>query len=179
MAAGYGFGLIVQRRKLCLQIGLSATAIFLLVSGWNIFANPAAPQAPPALLRLLNQQKYPASPLFLLMTLGPIIAVLPLAERAHGLFAGMLRTFGRVPMFYYLLHIPLIHITALFVTFLREGQIHPEWYATAPYTFLPPEHRWGLPLLYLVWAIVVAILYVACRWFADVKARRQGWLRYL
>ena len=63
---------------------------------------------------------------------------------------------------------------------VREGRLHPEWYATAPYTFVPPEHRWGLPLLYLVWAIAVAILYFPCRWFAGVKARRrEGWLRYI
>jgi hypothetical protein len=114
------------------------------------------------------------------MTLGPTIALLPLAEHARGWFAGALTTIGRVPMFYYLLHIPLIHIAALLVTLLREGHIHSGWYATAPYTFLPPEHRWGLPLLYVVWAIVVAILYPLCRWFAGVKARRrERWLRYI
>ena len=65
-------------------------------------------------------------------------------------------------------------------TLIREGSVHPEWYATAPYAQVPPAHRWGLPLLYLVWAIVVSILYFVCRWFAGVKARRrEGWLRYL
>jgi hypothetical protein len=113
------------------------------------------------------------------MTLGPTIAALAL-ERAREWFAGILATFGRVPMFYYLLHIPLIHLAALLVNFLREGTIHREWYATAPYTYLPPEHRWGLPLLYFLWLVVVAILYVFCRWFAGVKARsHEGWIRYI
>jgi len=185
MAAGYGFGAILtrepdERRRLCLRIGLPATALFLVAGGLTVFLSPAPAHAPPALFRLLNQQKYPASQLFLLMTLGPTIALLPLAERARGWFAGMLATFGRVPMFYYLLHIPAIHIAALLVTLVREGSVHPEWYASAPYTFLPPEHRWGLPLLYLVWATVVAILYLPCRWFAGMKARRrEGWLRYI
>jgi uncharacterized membrane protein len=185
MAAGYGFGGIVlrerrERDRLCLTIGWSAIAIFLLAGGFTVFLTPAPAHAPPALFRLLNQQKYPASQLFLLMTLGPTIALLPLAERARGWIAQVLTTFGRVPMFYYLLHIPMIHLAALFVTFLREGRIHPEWYATAPYTFLPPPNRWGLPLLYLVWAIVVAILYFLCRWFAGVKARGgHRWLRYI
>ena len=184
MAAGYGFGLIltrkpVQRRRLCLIIGLSATVIFLVFGCLGLFLNPAPANAPlPALFRLLNQQKYPASQLYLLMTLGPTIALLPLAERARGWFADAVSTVGRVPMFYYLLHIPLIHLAALLVMLLREGQIHSDWYATAPYTFLPPEHRWGLPLLYLVWAMVVAILYLPCRWFANLKAdRRNPWLR--
>ncbi len=185
MAAGYGFGAIMirepaERRRLCLRIGLSATALFLVVGGLLVAFLPADADAPPPLFRLLDQQKYPASQLFLLMTLGPTIALLPLAERRRGWFGNMLATFGRVPMFYYLLHIPLIHTAALFVTELREGSIHPEWYATAPFTSIPATDRWGLPLLYLVWIIVVAVLYVACRWFADVKARSEArWLRYI
>ena len=87
----------------------------------------------PALFRLLNQQKYPASQLFLLMTLGPTIALLPLAERARGWFADVLAVFGRVPMFYYLLHIPLIHATALLVWLLRDGHVDSSRFATAPY----------------------------------------------
>jgi uncharacterized membrane protein len=184
MAAGYGFGAIILReanlrRRLCLGIGLSATALFLIAGGVVLVTSPALPNAPPALFRLLNQNKYPASPLFLLMTLGPVIALLPLAERAGGWFAKILATFGRAPMFYYLLHIPAIHIAALAVTFLREGKVHPEWYASAPFASVPPDHRWGLPLLYLVYVIVIAALYVPCRWFADVKSRRrEGWLSY-
>ncbi len=184
MAAGYGFGLIITkdpigRRRLCLLIGLSATAVFLLIGGLGVLLNPAPANAHlPPLLRLLNQQKYPASQLFLLMTLGPIVSLLPLAERAHGWAGDALANIGRVPMFYYLLHIPLIHLAALFVNFFREGQMHPEWYATAPYAFIPPEHRWSLPLLYLVWAVVIAILYPLCRWFAAVKTR-ISWLRYI
>ena len=185
MAAGYGFGAIFRletekRRKLCLRIGLSATVIFLLAGGLEVYFNRSPANGLPFLLRLLNQQKYPASQLYLLMTLGPIIALLPWAEQARGWLARALETIGRVPMFYYLLHIPLIHLAALLVTLVREGQIHPEWYATAPFTFLPPEHRWGLPLLYLVWSIIVIILYFACRWFAGVKTHHpKSWLRYI
>ena len=135
---------------------------------------------PPALFRYLNQRKYPASLLFLLMTLGPAIALLPSAERARGRFAEILATFGRVPMFYYLLHIPLIHATASVVWLLRDGSAHREWFATAPFVSVPPERRWGLPLLYLVFAVDVAILYCPCRWFAQIKARRrENWLTYL
>jgi hypothetical protein len=114
------------------------------------------------------------------MTLGPTIAVLPLAERARGWMAHVLAVFGRVPMFYYLLHIPVIHVAALVVTVLREGSLHPERYAYAPYSSVPEEFRWSLPLLYLVFFIVVVVLYFPCRWFAELKARRQdAWLRYI
>jgi uncharacterized membrane protein len=185
MAAGYAFGAIMvrepaERRRLCLRIGLGATALFVRAAGLGILRSPAPADAPPALFRFLNQQKYPASPLFLLMTLGPTIALLPVAERMRGWFASMLETFGRVPMFYYLLHIPLIHATALLVWFTRDGRADDSRFATAPFVSIPPAERWGLPLLYLVFAIVVAVLYFACRWFAGVKARRPGgWLRYV
>ena len=185
MAAGYAFGAIMvrepaERRRLCLRIGLSATALFVVAAGLGVIFGSAPPDGPPALFRFLNQRKYPASPLFLLMTLGPTIALLPVAERMRGWLADALATFGRVPMFYYLLHIPLIHATALLVWFLRDGAVGAERFATAPYVSIPPGERWGLPLLYLVFAIVVAMLYLACRWFAGVKARRRdGWLRYV
>jgi len=185
MAAGYGFGAMLirppeERRRLCLWIGLVATALFLAIGCTLVWLNPPHGNAPPALFRLLNQQKYPASPLFLLMTLGPAIAFLALAETARGWFARMLTAYGRVPMFYYLLHIPAIHLAALAVGFLREGALHPEWYASAPFTSVPAAHRWSLPLLYLVWTLVVAALYLPCRWFDRLKARRpNGLLRYI
>ena len=185
MAVGYAFGAIIvrepaDRRRLCLRIGLSATALFVVAAGLGVLLGSPPDDAPPALFRFLNQRKYPASLVFLLMTLGPTIALLPLAERMRGWLADALSTFGRVPMFYYLLHIPLIHATALLVWFLRDGAISGERFATAPYVSIPPDGRWGLPLLYLVFAIDVAVLYFACRWFAGVKARRQdGWLRFL
>jgi uncharacterized membrane protein len=185
MAAGYAFGAIVvrepaERRRLCLRIGLLATALFLLLGGVAVLMRPAPPEAQPAFIRRLNQQKYPASHLFLLMTLGPTIALQPLAERAHGRVAAVLSTFGRVPMFYYLVHIPLIHATALCVWLLRDGKVHAEWFATAPYVSVPPAERWGLPLLYLVFVVVVAALYPLCRWYGRMKASRpDSWLRYI
>jgi uncharacterized membrane protein len=184
MAAGYAFGAIVtrepaERRRLCLRIGLSATAIFVVIAAVSMFLAPASGDTP-ALFRALNPPKYPASQAFLLMTLGPMIALLPLAERARGRLANVFATFGRVPLFYYLLHIPIIHVTALAVWYLRDGSMHAERFATAPFVEMPPWQRWGVPLLYLVFVVDVAVLYVACRWFVRLKARRQDrWLRYL
>jgi hypothetical protein len=143
-------------------------------------ARGGSADAPPAFVRFLNQRKYPASPLFLLMTLGPLIAMLPFAERARGWLAAALTTFGRVPLFYYLLHIPLIHAVALVVNLLRQGVTHQERYTTAPYVSMPPNERWPLALLYLVWLVAVAILYPLCRWYAQRKAQNpQPWMRYV
>jgi uncharacterized membrane protein len=185
MAAGYAFGTIMtrdlaQRRRLCLQIGLSATVLFVVLAGIGLVVHPATAGAPPALIRFLNQTKYPASPLFLLMTLGPTIALIAVAERVHGWIAGVLATFGRVPMFYYLLHIPLIHATALLVWLIRDGSVHAERFATAPYVSIAPQDRWSLALLYVVFAVVVAALYPLCRWYGHLKSTSRGaWLRYI
>lgn len=179
MAAGFGFGAIVDReprarQRWCLVLGVAAIAAFV------VLVAPAARRAGGGMalvLETLNQRKYPASVTFLLMTLGPAIALLPAFERAPRWFTAWLETFGRVPLFYYLLHIPLIHAIALVVWRIRGG-LDDGAFATAPYVRL--DERWSLPLLYLVVAIVLLLLYPACRWFDGVKARRPGsWLRYL
>jgi hypothetical protein len=135
----------------------------------------------PFLFRLLAQRKYPASVLYLLMTLGPTILLVPLAEKANNMFTKGLSTIGRVPMFYYLLHIPLIHISALVVSYLRNGRVFHQWYATAPYSSVPPGQQWDLALLYFVFLIDVILLYLACRWYAKYKTGHpeKKWLSYI
>jgi uncharacterized membrane protein len=177
MAVGYAFGAIVtrepaERRRLCLWFGVSATMVFIVMAGVS---------GSRTLFQFLNQRKYPASQLFLLMTLGPTIACIPLAERARGAIGNALAVFGRVPFFYYLLHIPLIHLAAIVVSLLREGRVNPWLFGNHP--MMPPPvpdgYMWSLPLLYLVFAIVIAILYLPCRWFAEKKkSQPDGWLRY-
>jgi hypothetical protein len=94
--------------------------------------------------------------------------------------ATFFETFGRVPLFYYLLHIPLIHATALLVWYLRDGVVNAQRFATAPYVNIPEPERWSLPLLYLVFAAVIAMLYFPCRWYADFKRRHpQSLARYI
>lgn len=183
MAAGYAFGMVMTRPdagRQCVRLGLAATVLFVLLGGLTAVTQGGSPDGPPVWVRFLNQRKYPASPLFLLMTLGPMIALIPFAARARGWFADVLTTFGRVPMFYYLLHIPLIHALSLIVWALRDGAAHGERFATAPYVSIPPGQRWGLGLLYLVWLITVVILYPLCRWYSGVKARHpESWLRFI
>lgn len=184
MMAGYGFGRLLQLppalvRRACWWIGLSAIVLFIVIGSLQVSADPEKKM--PFILRLLNQQKYPPSQLFLLMTLGPIIALVPYAERVRGWLANVLSTFGRVPFFYYVLHILIIHLAALLVNLIRTGNIHQDWYKTAPFTWLPDEQRWSLPLLYLVFILAEVILYLLCRWYADYKSKNPGkkWLKYL
>ena len=186
MAAGYAFGAIVEleparRRRLCLAIGLGATALFLILRTINGYGDPR-PWTGERPLSFLNTAKYPASLDFLLMTLGPTIALLPLLENARGSIARWLEVFGRVPLFFYLLHIPLIHVAAIVVSLIREGSVNPWLFGNHPAMIgdQPEGYMWSLPLLYLVWAIAVVLLYFPCRWYAEVKGRRgSAWMRYV
>ena len=191
MAAGYAFGGIMrmdaaQRNRINLALGAACVAAFLLLRLTDIYGDPrpwhdAAARAPAA-LRFLNTTKYPASLSFLLMTLGPMFLLLPVLERARGRLADALVVFGRVPLFYYLLHIPLIHLVAVIVSLIRQDNgiawlrgNHPV--ASGP---APPGYMWSLTLLYAVTVLVVVLLYFPCRWFAELRARRpDSWLRYL
>jgi uncharacterized membrane protein len=183
MAAGYGFGTVIAleaklRDKICLSVGIALILCFIVVG--SIVAYGKTDELP-FILSLLNQNKYPASQLFLAMTLGPIIAVIPFAERAKGWIIDMFMIFGRVPMFYYLLHIPVIHVSALLVNLILSGSAGSESYGTAPFTRIAPEQRWGLGILYAVFFIDLVILFLACQWYATFKEshREIKWLKYL
>ena len=193
MMAGFGFGLVMERdettrRRTLLRLGLGMTAVFVVVATTVAFLGNGgggeeggpAPGGAPLWMRVLNQQKYPASQLFLLMTLGPAIALLPIVENAKGFVARALEMFGRVPMWFYLMHIAVIHVMAVVVTQLRTGEMRFDWFARAPYTGIPPEGRWSLGMLYLVWAICILLLYPLCAWYASRKRTRPtAWMKYL
>jgi hypothetical protein len=101
------------------------------------------------------------------MTLGPAILLLAFLERPPGAVGSKIVVYGRVPFFYYVLHIPLVHAMAIAALLLAFGP-------------RAPSAGFGLPVIYLAWAAVVALLYVPCRWFAALKARRRNpWLSYL
>lgn len=205
MMAGYAFGKIVEwpqekRRQFCMRLGATLILLFILLRAidvygdphsWHIKPGPAAHvsvqrQAPPrppvpVLIRFLNTTKYPASLDFLLMTIGPMFLLLGAAEYFSGRFASGITTFGRVPMFYYLLHIPLIHAAACLVSLLRDGHLDHWLLQNHPMgqSFAPP-HIWSLGLLYLVYFVCVIALYFPCRWYASVRERRRSaWLSYV
>ncbi|MDQ6768557.1 MAG: heparan-alpha-glucosaminide N-acetyltransferase domain-containing protein [Gemmatimonadota bacterium] len=192
MAAGYAFGAVLtleprRRDRMCIALGASAILLFLLLRTIDIYGDPrhwhvTQPTPMPVLFRFINTTKYPASLQFLLMTLGPVILLLPLAERARGRIGEIFATFGRVPMFYYLLHIPTIHLAAVLVSLAREGRINPWLFANHPMMNPPPPdgYTWRLSLLYAVFVVVIAVLYWPCRWYARRKATDpRPWMRYI
>jgi uncharacterized membrane protein len=190
-AAGYGLGQIYswpseRRKAFLLPLGLGLTAAFVVLRGINIYGDPLpwSTQRSTAftLLSFLNTTKYPPSLLYLLMTLGPALVFLWAVDPGSPRWLRPALTIGKVPMFYYLLHIPLIHLLAIAVCYARYGQVH--WMFESPGLgefpiTKPPGWGYSLPIIYLIWIIVVLTLYPLCRWFAGLKQRRNdNWLSY-
>lgn len=186
-AVGYGLGQVYEwpserRKTLLLRAGLIATALFIALRYICVYGDPvqwsSQPQAAFTVLSFLNASKYPPSLLYLLMTLGPALLLLWGIDSATPALLRPALIVGKVPMFYYLLHIPLIHLLAIAVCFARYGHIY--WMFQSPrLPFFPitPPPGWGysLPVVYFIWAIVVIALYPLCHWFAGVRRRRSDW----
>jgi len=184
-AAGYGLGQIYswppeRRRAFLLRLGLGLTTAFIIVRAINLYGDPqpwsAQKSAASTVLSFLNTTKYPPSLLYLLMTLGPAMLFLWAVDAGTPRWLRPALTIGKVPMFYYLLHVPLIHLIAVAVCYARYGQAH--WMFESPTLAQfpitkPPGWGYSLPIVYLVWGCVVLALYPLCRWFAALKQRRS------
>ncbi len=176
---GYCFGALLsrddirndaqKRRRTLIRIGLGLTAAFIVLRGINVIGDSQHwSQQKDALFTFfsfLNTSKYPPSLLYLLMTLGPAITALAFLENVRGKAANFFLVFGRVPLFYYILHIPLVNIIGSSLYMWRNGQ----WPSTNP--LFNPIGAESLPVVYLCWALAVAILYPLCRWYMNRKAR--------
>jgi uncharacterized membrane protein len=176
-AVGYCLGPIYdwapeRRRRFLLRTGLALVIGFIVLRSINMYGDPSPWVDTRPLISFLNTTKYPPSLLFLLMTLGAALLMLRAVDGRSNQVVG---TYGKVPLFYYLLHFALIHLIAVGVCYARYGQIH--WMfespsiAQAPFT---PPPGWGLslPWVYLFWAIVVCSLYPLCSWYARIKQQR-------
>ena len=203
MAAGYAFGAIYQwdagrRRRLLLTVGTAATVLFIVVRAINFYGDPSpwSRQSTTAftVLSFLNTTKYPPSLLFLLMTLGPALLALacfesfnlslaapaPAQHSVWGMIRNFFITFGRVPLFFYLLQWPTAHLLAVAVHFVA-GKPWRWLFGNLPGVVSPPPGvGFNLAVVYICWITGVLLLYPLCKWFAAVKARRRDWwLSYL
>ena len=201
MATGFAFGQLLlrpDRRKWVLTIGIGATALFFMLRGINLYGNgvaglpfgytrSAGPWTVQSTLTLtvisfFNTLKYPPSLDYLLMTLGPALIVLGLLDRStatRGL-SRILLVYGRVPLFYYLLHLYLINSMARLIALAFH---QPIFYGTviADFAQRPAGYGHSLPFIYAAWLLAVAILYLPCRWFMELRSRHRDWtwLSYL
>ena len=191
-ALGYSLGAVYRlppprRRAILTGLGVALTLAFVVVRAINRYGDPTPwthqPRALFTLLSFLDVTKYPPSLSFLTMTLGPALLFLAAVDGGTPRLLGPALTFGKVPLFYYVVHFFLIHALAVAVCALRFGSVRPMLASPdlAHYPFSPPP-GWGfsLPLVYGVYVAVVVAVYPLCRWFAALKARRNdAWLSYL
>jgi len=201
MAAGFVFGALLDRpdrRKWILGLGTCATILFFVLRGINLYGNgiagfplrylysagPWSAQSSMSLtvISFFNTLKYPPSLDYLLMTLGPALILLGLLDGVDGRrgLSRILMVFGRVPLFYYVLHIYLLNILHI----LASVAFHqPIWHGTviADFAQRPPGYGHGLPFIYAMWLVAVASLYLPCRWFMEFRSRHRDWtwLSYL
>ena len=155
------------------------TVLFVIVRFINGYGDPFpwSMQRTQALTvaSFLNVTKYPPSLDFLLMTLGPILVSLALAEAVAGSLARWLSVYGRVPLFYYLGHIYVGHALAILLALVQGRALlridvvqHPE--------AIPAWYGLSLPGVYVAWAVVVLLMYWPCQWYARLKQRHDNWL---
>jgi uncharacterized membrane protein len=181
MALGYVFGAFylpgftpLARRKWLLGIGTAAILIFIILRGFNLYGDPNPWSHQPTLvdtfLSFLNTTKYPTSLHFLLMTIGPALVFLALTERAENRLTQVVLTFGRVSLFFYIVHVYVIHFLAL-VALEVSGWTWTDYIVTAE-AFLSQKlasFGFDLVVVYLVWILVMLIMYPLSRWYRFYK----------
>ena len=177
MAAGYALGPLFRlkretRVRQLFAIGALTTVGFVLLRATNLYGDPT-PWAVQngvlaTVLSFINCEKYPPSLLFLAMTLGPALMLVAVSDGARGIIAGWITTFGRVPLFYYIAHIYLLHASAIVFAQITTG-------AGFAASHKPDGYGLGLAGIYTVWLAVVILLYPLCYWFAAIKRRRVEW----
>ena len=144
------------------------------------------PSSTYTLLSFLNTTKYPPSLIFVLMTIGPALVALAWLDRRALSDSHPLVIFGRVPLFYFVLHFVAAHLAVVITSFLIYGRaaqafvFHPVPSMGGPRNLYPADFGFELWGAYAMWALIVAMMYPLCRWFAGVKARRrEWWMSYL
>jgi uncharacterized membrane protein len=165
-----------RRKRFLIRAGIAVTVAFIVLRFINGYGDPQPWSSQRSTLLTIasfgNASKYPPSLIYLLMTLGPTLVALALLERARGTVSRIVSIYGRVPMFYYILHLFVIHTLAYAFAMWQGGdgsflsldtESFPAWYGTS------------LAGVYVAWIFVVALLYVPCRWYAQLKARRTDW----
>ena len=182
MLLGFGIAGVFElpparRNAILIRAGMLLTLGFLLLRASGIYGDPNPWQVQPGgiiatVIDFLNTTKYPPSLLFLLMTLGPAAILCAFAERFPGGIKDFFVVFGRVPFAFYVAHLYLIHLLSVLLGRIQGFTLHQ---MSTLGSFYPKGYGVGLLEVYIVWALVVALLYPFCRWFAGVKARRRDW----
>jgi uncharacterized membrane protein len=187
MSFGFGVSAVFERtpttRDLILRrAGVALIAALLVIRAIGVYGDPNPWEMQPAgiaatVMDFLNTTKYPPSLDYLLMTLGPAAILCSYGRRASGPVTDVLVTFGRAPFAFYIAHFLLIHSLSVLLGVMQGFRVQQ---MMTNYRFYPKGYGIGLAGVYAVWALVIVLLYLLCRWMSSVKARRRDWwLSYL
>jgi uncharacterized membrane protein len=174
-----------KRKKIFLRLGLAALSIFVIIRFTNIYGDPSrwSMQKSPlfTFLSFINLTKYPPSLLFILLFLGLAFLALFITEKLNNRFCNILTVYGRVPLFYFIIHLFIIH-SLMFVMLYIQGFSNKDLLFGALKNGRPATGGGvQLPLIYLIWLSVVLFLYPVCKWYGSYKSlhKENMLLRYL
>ncbi|GAB3997349.1 DUF1624 domain-containing protein [Spirosoma daeguense] len=189
MLVGYAFGQLVdrpiaQRKSLVLRIGLGSLALFILLRFINIYGDPVPWSAQKdsvfTFFSFINVTKYPPSLQYDLLLLGLMFLILYIVDGTNTVLTRWLTVYGKVPMFYYVLHWYLVHLSMIGMGLLQGYSLADT--PSGPLNFGRPVGA-GLSLVgvYVVWLSIVLMLYPLCKWYGNYKSTHPEikWLRYV
>ena len=194
MALGYCIGILYtaafspeKRKKMLLSIGGSAIGLFIIIRLINVYGDPSPwthqQSTFHTFLSFIKTTKYPPSLLYILMTLGPAILFLAFTENIKNSMSRVISVYGRVPMFYYVLHIFLIHLFTMVAAELFTNYSWKDWLLKQPLWFAEDLKGYGfsLGIVYLVWLAIVIGVYPLCKWYDKYKTnhKEKWWLSYM
>jgi uncharacterized membrane protein len=193
MLAGYAIGKwytreydATQRRKQLLTAGIIAVLLFIVLRFINIYGDPAPWSTQKnivfTILSFINCTKYPPSLLYTLMTLGPVLIILSWMEGKELNFLKPALVFGRVPLFYYVLHFYLIHTISLisYMIINDKSLSEVDFHFGNAFGGIPTGWGYSLGIVYIAWISVVVALYPVCKWYNRYKSTHSyTWLSYV
>lgn len=176
-----------KRQKNLLVLGSVCVALFIIIRYINLYGDPSPWSVQKngffTFLSFIKVSKYPPSLLYLLITLGPAFLFLSFTEKLKGTFVNIVSVYGRVPMFYYLIHIYIIHLLVMIASAFTPGLNWETWILTKPIWFTKGLKGYGfsLPVAYLIWIGIVVALYPLCKRYDAYKQANKAkwWLSYL
>jgi uncharacterized membrane protein len=194
MALGYCLGKLFTaefsseaRKRILIPLGTSMILLFIILRATNFYGDPSPWTSQSSslfsFLSFLNTTKYPPSLLYLLMTIGPALLFLAFTEKTSNVFTRIVSVYGRVPLFYYVIHVYVLHLLAMLAAEFSPGYdwssmilIEPIWFQTAF-----KGYGFSLAIVYLIWIAIVVSLYFPCRWYDRYKQthKEKWWLSYL
>ena len=194
MLMGYCAGLLfspqfdtARRKKLLTQMGIGLLVLFFILRGINIYGDPVAwsPQRSElyTFFSFMNIHKYPPSLLYMCVTIGCVLLLLPYLEKLKNRFTKIMVIFGRTAFFYYILHLYLIHVLAMISFYIHGHTLEKiaETDSVFKWKFVVPGEGFDLIGVYAVWIFVIVCLYPVCKWYDHYKTnhKEKWWLSYL